>query len=302
MKKKQILIMAIILLFIYTLSSQVGINLDGSDPEVSAILDVKSTNKGLLPPRITNTNAITNPVAGLLVFDENTNCMRYYNGSVWSECMGRTFVCGDALIDPRDGQSYSTVQIGSQCWMAENINIGTKINGNEEQTDNASIEKYCYGNNTTECDTYGGFYQWNEMMQFVTVESTQGVCPTGWHIPSDNEWKTLEIELGMSQSEADNSGSRGTNEGSKMAGNADLWYNGALENDPEFNTSGLMLLPAGYRNTDGSFDDQNSHTILWTSGVYSTYAWRRNLSYEDTDVYRSYYNKAYGFSVRCVKD
>ncbi len=81
---------------------------------------------------------------------------------------------------------------------------------------NGIIEKYCYDDNTSNCDTYGGLYQWEEMMQYVTTPGAQGICPDGWHLPTDEEFKTMEMALGMSQSEADNTGWRGTDEGSKL--------------------------------------------------------------------------------------
>ena len=104
--------------------------------------------------------------------------------------------CGDPFTDPRDGQTYNSVQIGTQCWMAENLNIGEMINGSEEMTDNGVIEKYCYDNDPANCETYGGLYQWNEMMEYTTTPGVQGICPTDWHLPSDGEWTTLTDFLG----------------------------------------------------------------------------------------------------------
>ena len=226
------------------------------------------------------------------------------NGSIEPGDNSSSWTCGDNLI--YGGQSYSTVQIGSQCWMAENLNIGEMINSNsssDDQNDNNIIEKYCYGNNSTNCDTYGGLYQWNEMMQYTIQESTQGICPTGWHIPSDNEWKTLEMELGMSQTDADNTGWRGTNEGSKMAGNAGLWHDGALKNDSEFGSSGLDFIPGGYRSSNGNFYGINDKTYLWSSSQDDTYnSYYRNIKYDITSTYRNRTSPSGGFSVRCVKD
>jgi len=103
-----------IILFSFSgINAQVGIGT--TSPDASAILEVKSSDKGLLPPRIVDVDDISSPVEGLLIYDLNAKCMRYFNGSVWSECMGKTFSCGDVLIDPRDGRSYNTVQIGAQC-------------------------------------------------------------------------------------------------------------------------------------------------------------------------------------------
>jgi len=104
--------------------------------------------------------------------------------------------CGDPFEDSRDGQVYSTVQIGDQCWMVENLNVGTMISGGSDQgTDCVNIEKYCYNNDPDNCDVYGGLYQWNQAMCGETIEGTQGICPDGWHIPTDDEWATLEYHV-----------------------------------------------------------------------------------------------------------
>ena len=96
--------------------------------------------------------------------------------------------CPGMPIVEYEGQIYNTVQIGTQCWLRENLNVGTKINGNQTQTNNGIIEKYCYDDIEANCTAYGGLYQWNEMMQYVTNEGVQGICPLGWHIPTDGEW------------------------------------------------------------------------------------------------------------------
>ena len=212
-------------------------------------------------------------------------------GSIEPGATTSTWVCGDPII--YDGQNYTTVLISSQCWMAENLNIGTMINGNTDQTDNSIMEKFCYNDDATNCATYGGLYQWDEMMQYTNVESAQGVCPTGWHLPSSNEWYILVNALGGS----------GSNTGSKMAGNAALWTDGALESDPEFNTSGMVVLPGGYRDIDDSFYDQSDFANLWTSTGEDTNAWSQFLYYNDTEVnITNNSNKLFGYSVRCVKD
>ena len=72
-----------------------------------------------------------------------------------------------------EGQMYRTVQIGNQCWFKENLNVGTMIPGSQEMTDNSIIEKYCYENDPANCATYGGLYQWNEMMQYTTQQGTK---------------------------------------------------------------------------------------------------------------------------------
>ena len=99
--------------------------------------------------------------------------------------------CTDA-----DNNSYSIVQIGTQVWMAENMNVGVRVGSSQLQTNNGIIEKYCYNDSTENCTKYGGLYQWDEMMQYVTTQGSQGICPAGWHLPTDEEWTTLTTYLG----------------------------------------------------------------------------------------------------------
>ena len=109
--------------------------------------------------------------------------------------------CGPGPVVDRDGNKYSIVQIGLQCWLDRNMNVGTRINGATAQTNNGTIEKYCYSDTDANCTTNhpkrpdGGLYQWDEAMQYSTTEGAQGICPSGWHIPTDAEWHTLELFL-----------------------------------------------------------------------------------------------------------
>ncbi len=136
--------------------------------------------------------------------------------------------------------------------MAENLKVtryadGTSIKYVTGSTEwnklSANDAAYCYYNNNINSQ-YGTLY---------TYEAAKKAAPNGWHLPTDEEWKQLEKYLGMSTSEADKSVWRGTNEGSKFAGNAELWSNGDLENNTAFGTSGFNALPSGFRNQDGLF-------------------------------------------------
>jgi uncharacterized protein (TIGR02145 family) len=95
-----------------------------------------------------------------------------------------------------EGKTYNTVQVGNQCWLRENLDVGTRIDGSQDQTNNSTIEKYCYNNNPANCTMYGGLYQWNEIMQYTTIAGTQGICPSGWHIPTCDEFQTLKTAVG----------------------------------------------------------------------------------------------------------
>jgi uncharacterized protein (TIGR02145 family) len=215
------------------------------------------------------------------------------------------FSCGDPLIDSRDGQSYATVQIGDQCWMAENLNVGTRINGSSNQTDNGTIEKYCYSNSEAQCDVYGGLYQWNEMMGYSTTPGIQGICPDGWHLPTDDEWKILEgtvdSQYPVGDPQWDAVEYRGLDAGGNLKSIGTTHWNSP--NTGATNSSGFTALPGGFRDTNGSSQFMGSHGLWWSSSPSTiSYAWRRFLIYDNPQVFRSYINRSYGFSVRCLKD
>jgi len=215
------------------------------------------------------------------------------------------FKCGDKFVDMRDGKTHSTVLIGNQCWMAENLNIGTQIPPAGNQTNNAVIEKYCHGgvnstNTEDDCSTWGGLYQWDEMMQYVTTPATQGVCPTGWHIPTDAEWMTMEEALGMCTGAGGGcsgaTGWRGTTQGDRLK-RAYYCFGGNF-----CDISGFEALLAGFRSTDGLFYNSGVNAYFWSSIESGSSALGRILDSGSAGVLRNTYDKLLGFSVRCVKD
>lgn len=205
------------------------------------------------------------------------------------------------LYDARDGHAYKTVQIGSQTWMAENLNIGNRIDSLADPSDNGIIEKYCYGDSESNCEVYGGLYKWEEMMNY-NVNEAQGICPDGWHIPTDGEWKTMEIYLGMTQSQADDLNYRGTDQGCQIAANEPLWLNGILDQHYAFESSGLNTLPAGFLSTSAYYYGIVRDNYFWTSTESGTSAYWRSLGYNSLQIYRALGQKSEGYSVRCVKD
>lgn len=230
---KHVLLIALLSLSLpSTMRSQILISNTSGIPDSSAMLEVKSSERGLLPPRMTASqrDAIVEPAPGLMIYCSDCLEMQMFNDTAWTNMIGLPpqpgFECGDILS--YGGQDYSTMLIGSQCWFGENLNIGNMIDGVNEQMDNDTLEKNCYADDPANCLIYGGLYQWDETMQYTAMASAEGICPDGWHIPSDDEFKTLEIEMGITQSQANMNQWRGTNEGSKLAGNASIWRNGAL--------------------------------------------------------------------------
>ena len=278
-----------------------------STPDASAVLELSSTDKGWLPPRLTQTQmeAISTPATGTYVYNTNLKTLCVYNGSKWTcydnqSVFNAQFVCGDSLIDYRDSSSYSTVQIGNQCWMSANLNLGTMISSSYNQANNDTIEKFCYNDQEDSCDVYGGLYQWNEMMNYVSASGAQGVCPTGWHIPSDAEWKTMEMALGMSQQSADSTDWRGTNEGGMLKDTGTIYWN--TPNTGATNSSGFTALGTGFRTATSSFDYLKNRGTIWTSSQTGGLPLIRRLDFNTSKIYRntSQYNK--GRTVRCVRD
>lgn len=94
------------------------------------------------------------------------------------------------------GITYPTVQIGEQCWLAKNLNIGTMISHTEEMSKNNKIEKYCFQDDTVNCFIYGAYYQWDELMKYESTEGSKGICPEGWHVPTNKEIAELIIYIG----------------------------------------------------------------------------------------------------------
>ena len=196
------------------------------------------------------------------------------------------------ITDSRDGRTYNTVLIGTQCWFAENLNIGTKVNGNTDQINNSIIEKYCYNDDEYNCNTYGGLYQWNEVMQYSTTEGEQGICPTGWHLPTVAEWTTLTTFLG----------------GESIAGgklkevDTTHWVS---PNTGATNETGFTALPNGYRTdmSGGAFDFIGTYGTWWCSAECGwNYAKVWYIVYDNSSIYNVCLNRGVGFAVRCLKD
>jgi uncharacterized protein (TIGR02145 family) len=232
------------------------------------------------------------------------------------------FICGSSTVSDVDGNSYNTVLIGSQCWQASNMRTthypgGAAITkgqaaagGGGWTTDQALYSCPPNSGNTAEdcaaAATLGMLYQWSAAMHGSTASGAQGICPSGWHIPTDAQIKILEMNWGMSQATADTTGYRGTDEGSRLAtddsGSSTNWTAGNLRSDADFDTSGFNLPPAGYRGTSGSYYYRAYNAGVWSSLESGTNAWYRYLGYSGASVYRNTNSKADGFSVRCLKD
>jgi len=202
--------------------------------------------------------------------------------------------CPDLATLNYAGQIYNTILIENQCWLKENLNVGIMINGSENQSNNSTIEKYCFDDDSINCETFGALYQWNEIMQYTTDTITQGICPIGWHIPTDFDWKVLEGSIdslyGVGDPIWEEVGWRGFDVSTKLR---------------QGGSSGFEALYAGNL-SNGWFGHLLTQGTFWTSSKYDDdFVFIRGIFVSHpTTVYRASYNHNYpfGHSVRCLKD
>jgi uncharacterized protein (TIGR02145 family) len=189
------------------------------------------------------------------------------------------------------GKNYATILIGTQCWLKENLNIGTRVNGIVAQTNNGILEKYCYNDSEDSCSIYGGLYQWQEAMQYAALPGAQGICPQGWHIPDDSEWTVLSNFLGNPDSV-----------GGKLKETGLTHW--ASPNTSATNSSYFTALGGGYRRSDnGTYSSIRFGGHFFSStDTSATHVWKRYLGYNIGTMQRNANLKTNGFSIRCIQD
>ena len=210
--------------------------------------------------------------------------------------------CGDPL--EYQGYDYTTVLIGEQCWFAENLRSENYENGDAipsnlsdsewSSTTSGAVAVYGEGSSTCyhdspdgdACDSGWSLNEYGRLYNWYAVDDSRGLCPSGWHVPTDGEWTVMTDHLG----------------GAPVAGGqmkTDYgWYGGGNGT----NSSGFSGLPGGYRPYSGSFLDAGINGYWWSSSPFGSFAWYRALYYYFEDVFRSDYSLRFGFSVRCVRD
>jgi len=230
----------------------------------------------------------------------------------------RSFITPDTFlltVKDIDQNIYPTVRIGNQVWMAANLKVtrysdGTRLKLVEDKKTwydfNMYAQAYCwYDNFEATGFIYGALYTWPAAMRVTDAisdssKSIQGVCPDGWHIPSDREWKELEMYLGMSRKERDTTGWRGTVEGGKLKSTGtQYWEN---PNTGATNESGFNAFAGGWRYGAGYDKDFGRSAIFWTSSMFADNGWIRRLDYNSSEIYRNYTGLYEGHSVRCIKN
>jgi uncharacterized protein (TIGR02145 family) len=237
------------------------------------------------------TSSLTTCVTGSPATSNTVNMIVYTTGTA---CTPATVTHG--------GQTYNTVMVGTQCWLRENLNIGTMISGTTNQTNNSVIEKYCFLDDPNYCNVYGGLYQWGELVQYLNNASNtthwnpaptgvvQGLCPTGWHIPTNSELTTLFNFLGGI-----------TVAGGKLKEIGYVHWNSP--NTSAGNTYGFTALPHG-NVYQGVFQNLRQYGHHWTAstGTTGSDAYIFGCSYNSSSRVWSETAKINGYGVRCIKD
>ena len=173
----------------------------------------------------------------------------------------------DTLIDTRDNQTYKTIQLGNQTWMAENLRFKTEKHS------------YCYAGKPENCKKYGRLYSWD-----VAVKA----CPEGWHLATDKEWQDLEKLLGMPESDlAKSSAWRGSDQATKLMSDTSICFYAPL---------------GGYHNPPSNNFLMNQQAFYWTSTDNGGLAWYRQIRKGSGQIFRRARAKSWAMSVRCVKD
>ena len=231
-------------------------------------------------------------------YDEDEEAGEWINASEGSDGSSSFDVVTGTLTDSRDGQTYRTVKIGDQVWMAENLNY---------ETDNS----WCFVADPANCAKYGRLYTWAAAMDSVGEWSTngkgcgygkecsvtspvRGICPEGWHLPSRAEWDALIVAVDGSITEYMSSNTAGTKLKSQTG-----WYSNGNGTD----AFGFSALPAGYRDNNGSYFNEGNLAYFWSSSEYGSFnAYNVSLYYNDVYAFLFNYDKLDGFSVRCLED
>ena len=197
-------------------------------------------------------------------------------------------LCDDPFTDIRDNTTYNTIQLGTQCWMAENLHFGSRITTPTHQRDNCLAEYYCFNDGPAPCALSSALYQWDELMDYQETEQVQGLCPPGWHVPNETEWQEL-IALFQDQAHA----------GTDLKSGGSSGFNALMQ--------GFLAAPASWEY--GNDNSTLNSTLFWTStqrGEGKAVAHGLNTVVEEpgftTSV--SFYSssRVNGYAVRCVKN
>ena len=252
--------------------------LNANDPNpIVGVWSIISGNSGIVSEPNNPTSSFSGQVGQVYVVQWTITSACGTN----SDKVKVSFLSTGLFTDTRDGAQYPTVTVGGQEWMAKNMNVKT-VN-----------YSWPYADQDENRADYGLLYNY---------EAALVACPTGWHLPTDTEWRTLEITLGMSSDVSVMYGYRGTTEGAELKEKGTSHW--ATPNSDAVDLVGFMALPAGYRSKDGTYGLMGTMAAFWTatqesSGDRAVY---RGLHKDKEDLGRDWFNKENAISVRCVRD
>lgn len=268
-------------------SGMCKIYIDGVEATYSA-QDPLTTNVSITTPESTKIgadihapfNAFDGEIDDIGIWNVALNQLEitnlYNSSSVWLPCASIPTVTYGS-------QTYNTIQIGTQCWFKENLNIGVEVADVTQETNNSTVEKTCYNSTTGQCSIYGGIYNWDEAMNYGT--NPQGICPTGWHIPTQTEWLTLTNYLGAATA----------GQQMKVDAAASIPWDGN-------NTSNFTALSGGI-GQGSSFMYQGSRETYWSSTEFSaTDAYDYGLTSGLNTLDEANNTKPSGYCIRCIYD
>jgi uncharacterized protein (TIGR02145 family) len=216
----------------------------------------------------------------------------------------KSFTCGTGTISDIDNNPYETVSIGAQCWTKTNLKV-TKYNDGSNipeipgsgTWDNTIVTgaRTVYADLPSNLSTYGYLYNW------YAVNDAKGLCPTGWHVPTDSDWNKLVKFIDSGADTSSTSSSQSTTAGGKMKSTSTLWNTAT----PETDNFGFTALPGGSRTSGGSFTNIRFVAFFWSATVFDLNvndAWFRSLDSFTSNVLRAKGIKSFGASIRCLKD
>lgn len=201
----------------------------------------------------------------------------------------------EGTVTDIEGNSYEYKTIGTQVWMRNDLNTSKYNDGTTIPNVQDNIEW-----SLTNTNAYCTYTSVGKLYNFYVITDSRKLCPAGWHVPSDSDWKTLEIYLGMSQDQADATGLRGTDEGGKLKATTSVWDS---PNTGATNSAGFSATGSGYREDSGTFTNTGTSAYYWSNSEYDAVsAWSRSLLNTSAQIGRRNIKKGNGFSVRCIKD
>jgi uncharacterized protein (TIGR02145 family) len=285
-----------------------------TDPTNGTNYSIEGTSQLLSVPYALQANCVSSSLSGDTL---TVGCKQYLipgivdlneTTGITSHSCGATNVHNSSIayatMKDQEGNIYRTVKIGAQTWMAENLKTTKYRNGvsipnitDNTQWQNNTTGAYCnYSNNASNDCPYGKLYNW------YAVANSNGICPAGWHVPTDAEWNVLVKFLDINSDTTCTSCTQSSIAGGKMKNSGTSYW--PAPNGSATNSSGLSALPGGHRDLNGSYLFVNNG-YYWTStetiGNINN-AWSRDLNNLFGNINKPNYNKRFGFSVRCVKD